>query len=132
MKVVSLIEPWGTLIKTGIKKIETRSWKTTYRGPIYIHTSLKTISKKDEHKNALLKLIPYEKIKYGYIIAKANLVDCILMDEEFIKNIKKNKNEYLTGEYSIGRYAWILENITPLEKPIKAKGHLGIWNYGNK
>ena len=43
----------------------------------------------------------------------------------------KNNNyqEYICGEYSEGRYAWILEDITPLEIPIKAKGHLSIWNY---
>ena len=41
MKVISIIEPWASLIKDNIKFIETRSWKTTYRGEIYIHASLK-------------------------------------------------------------------------------------------
>ena len=31
--------------------------------------------------------------------------------------------------YEEGRYAWILENVEILDKPIKVKGHLGIWNY---
>ena len=41
MKVLTIIEPYATLIKNGIKKIETRSWKTNYRGRLYIHTSVK-------------------------------------------------------------------------------------------
>ena len=52
MKVLTLIEPWATFIKDGYKKIETRSWKTYYRGELYIHTSLSKIQKKVlENKN---------------------------------------------------------------------------------
>lgn len=36
MKVLSLTEPYATLIKEGKKKVETRSWKTSYRGELYI------------------------------------------------------------------------------------------------
>jgi len=32
MKVLSLTEPYATLILNGSKKIETRGWKTNYRG----------------------------------------------------------------------------------------------------
>ena len=39
MKVLSLTEPYATLIKKGVKTIETRSWKTNYRGKLYIHAS---------------------------------------------------------------------------------------------
>lgn len=39
MKALSLTEPWGTLVVTGEKKIETRSWKTAYRGLIAIHAA---------------------------------------------------------------------------------------------
>ena len=34
MKVLSLLEPWASLIKENKKKIETRSWKTSYRGEL--------------------------------------------------------------------------------------------------
>ena len=129
MKVISVIEPWASLIKEDIKNIETRSWKTNYRGKIYIHASLKKVSTKDERINSLVNLLNNKEFKYGYIIAEANLVDCIYMDENFLTKIKENKIEYLTGEYKIGRYAWILENIKVLDNPIKAKGNLGIWNY---
>ena len=45
MKVLSLTEPYATLIKNGIKTIETRSWKTNYRGKLYIHASSSKIPK---------------------------------------------------------------------------------------
>lgn len=131
MKVVSIIEPWASLIKEKVKYIETRSWKTNYRGKIYIHASLKKVPKKDERINNLITLLKDKAFKYGHIIAEATLVDCIYMDEEFISKIKNNNQEYICGEYSIGRYAWVLEDIKELSKPIPAKGSLGIWNYND-
>lgn len=131
MKVVSIIEPWASLIKEKVKYIETRSWKTNYRGKIYIHASLKKAPKKDERINNLITLLKDKDFKYGHIIAEATLVDCIYMDEEFISKIKNNNQEYICGEYSIGRYAWVLEDIKELSKPIPAKGSLGIWNYND-
>ena len=128
MKVLSLIEPWATLIKERKKVIETRSWKTSYRGELYIHASCKKI-KKDEHINELLGLIPNVPMGYGNIICKCKLVDCVYMDQEFLDKIKKNEQEFLCGEYSLGRYAWILEDVEVLEEPIPAKGHLNIWSY---
>ncbi len=129
MKVLSLMEPWGSLIKEKVKYIETRSWKTNYRGELFIHTSLKKIPKNDERIKKLISLLKNKDIQYGCIIAKCKLVNCVYMDEEFIKKIQQEKPiEFMCGEYKIGRYAWILEDIEPIE-PISAKGHLGIWNY---
>ena len=129
MKVLSLMEPWATLINEGKKVIETRSWKTSYRGELYIHASSKKIKESDAHTIELLKLIPNVQMGYGHILCKCKLVDCIYMNQEFLDEIQKNNQEFLCGEYSLGRYAWILEDIEPLDTPIPAKGHLSIWNY---
>ena len=56
MKVLSIKEPYATLIKNGIKKIETRSYKTNYRGELYIHASLKMHDNYQDNKE-LLSLI---------------------------------------------------------------------------
>lgn len=37
MKAISLWPPYASFIVAGLKRIETRSWKTSYRGPIAIH-----------------------------------------------------------------------------------------------
>lgn len=41
MKAITVIQPWATLLATGKKHIETRSWKTNYRGEILIHAGKK-------------------------------------------------------------------------------------------
>ena len=130
MKVLSLKEPFATLIKNGIKTIETRSWKTNYRGELYIHASSTKMPKEYKNNKELMALVNEEDLSYGTIICSCELVDCIEMTNEFVNNIKNNrKNEYITGKYSQGRYAWILKNIEVLDNPIEAKGHLGIWNF---
>ena len=126
MKVLSIKEPFATLIKDGVKIYETRSWKTNYRGEIYIHASL-SLSKSErvESANKYLK----SEIKPGFILCKCELVDCIPMTDEFIKYINKETSEYDYGLYSEGRYAWKLKVLDVLDEPIPAKGKLGIWNY---
>ena len=129
MKVLTIREPFATLIKNKIKYIETRTWKTNYRGEIYIHAGVAKISKEIKSRKGLSELYNEEELKYGYILCKCNLIDCIYMSEEFIKEEKeKNPNNFIAGRYEVGRYAWVLDNVEVI-KPIKAKGQLGIWNY---
>ncbi len=130
MKVLSIREPFASLICRKKKFIETRSWKTNFRGEVYIHASKSNLTSEVLDRKELMSLVDIQSMKYGYILCKANLVDCIYMTHEFIENIKKNNyQEYICGEYKVGRYAWVLEDVTPLEVPIKARGNLGFWDY---
>jgi len=129
VKVLSLTEPYATLIKEKKKYVETRSWKTNYRGELYIHASITKMSKNILQREELMSLIENKEMNFGSIICKCNLVDCVYMTEEYVEEMEHtNHQEYICGEYSTGRYAWILEDIKPIE-PIKAKGQLNIWNY---
>jgi len=130
MKVLSLTEPYATLVKEKKKLIETRSWKTSYRGELYIHASSTKIPKEYKEKKELMNLVGATPLNFGYIICKCKLVDCIPMTKEYVENMKNtNYQEYICGVYEEGRFAWILEDITVLKEPILAKGHLGVWNY---
>lgn len=127
MKALSIKEPFATLIKEKIKYIETRSWKTNYRGELYIHAS-STKSTLDHKNDDFMNLIKDLSYQPGYIICKCKLVDCIYMTKEYIEDMKINHyQEYICGRYEEGRYAWILDDIEVLDKPILAKGRLGIW-----
>ncbi len=126
MKVLTIREPFATLIKDKVKIYETRSWKTNYRGEIYIHAA-KARSKASNVSIASTYLKSQENPKH--IICKCLLKDCIYMDENFINEVKKNKEEYNSGRYEVGRFAWQLEVIEVLKEPIYAKGQLGIWNF---
>ena len=119
-KVLTIKEPYVTPIALGRKHYETRVWPTKYRGPIYIHTAKTVMPDPIEGCEHNLPL--------GFIVIKANLTDCIRMDEDFIEKIKHDPDEYAFGFYEVGRYAWKLENVEVLSTPIKASGKQRIWN----
>lgn len=39
MKVLTIRQPYASLIALGVKTIETRSWSTAYRGPLVFHAA---------------------------------------------------------------------------------------------
>jgi activating signal cointegrator 1 len=150
LKVLSLIQPWATLVATNEKRIETRSWKTNYRGELFIHASKKVDKKFCEQVAGFLGIefsgsqwyyLQQGVGNLGAIIAKCNLVDCVQMKEEgFIPGFphtahailhngqRVDGNEYWFGDYTHGRWAWILKDIEPID-PIPAKGKLGLWEF---
>ena len=130
MRVITLQEPWASLIGEGIKVIETRSWPCNQFGELYIHASSSKIQASDKRKNDLAGWLK-GPLHYGSIFVKCNLSNCVLITEEFAEHIKAtNPRCYLCGDYTPGRYAWILTNIEPID-PIKKSGKLGIWYYDN-
>ena len=99
MKVLSLTEPCATLIKEKKKLIETRSWKTDYRGELYIHASATSIPKDWKEDKEFMALVENIPLNFGNIICKCNLVDCIYMTNEYVENMKKNNHqEYICGK----------------------------------
>lgn len=66
---------------------------------------------------------------YGMIITKCNLWTVFYVDEEFcVKTCKENPINFGCGDYTVGRYAWLLKDIEYINL-IPASGHLCIWNY---
>lgn len=125
MKCLTIKQPWASLIINGYKEYEFRSWKTNYRGKILIHAGLgkelKTMNKVKSYN------LEYER---GAIIGEAELIDCLLVDEEFDNYLNK-KNPLVYGNNHVGLYAWKLTNIKKYQTPIYVKGKLSLWEYKN-
>ncbi len=126
MKVITIKEPYATLIAEGYKEYEFRTWKTSYRGDILIHAA-KTPNNENK-KRFIDRNLNY---KEGFIIAKANITDCVEVDDKLIKELL-NKDKEVYKNLSIKRdkplYGFKLENVERIN-PIEAKGQLGLWNY---
>ena len=124
MKVLTIKEPWATLIIDGYKKYEFRSWKSNYRGKILIHAGM-------SYESDMLEIFKNYDISCskGEIIGEAELTDCILVDEEFEKELLNLDSTVYGRSPKVGRYAWKLENIVKYDTKIPVKGKLGLWNY---
>lgn len=126
MKVITIKQPFATLIAEGLKEYEFRTWKTKYRGEILIHAS------KNVNKEAM-KEFEHLNLEYptGCIIAKANLTDCICIDNSMIKELKeKNQVVYkrIINKIDSKKYGFKLENVEKV-KPIPITGRLSLWDY---
>ena len=125
MKVITIKQPWATLIAKGYKEYEFRTWKTKYRGEILIHAG------KGTDKEAMTR---FEDLKLEYpegcIIAKAKITDCIYVDDNFRKRvIPKNPNVYKSlNRTEWEGYGFKIEEVEEI-RPIKINGKLSFWEY---
>lgn len=125
-KALSILQPWAHLVAMGVKKYETRSWKTELRGKIYIHAS-KGLSpgKLVLHQPPFKTFMANQDPQYGAIIGEAN-IDYI-STVEAIKG-KISRDELMMGDYTQGRYAWHLTGAILYPKPYFCKGALNLWD----
>lgn len=126
MKVITVKQPFATLIAEGLKEYEFRTWKTKYRGDILIHAG-KGVDKK------AMKRYEHLNLEYpsGCIIAKVTITDCVYIDNNMRKLLKeKNSLIYygIINDENWKGYGFKLENVEKL-KPISLPGKLSLWDY---
>ena len=126
MKVLTIKQPFATLIAKGYKEYEFRTWLTKYRGPILIHAG-KGIDKE------AMKRYEYLNLDYpsGCIIAECEITDCIKVDNT-LKNKLKNSQDpriyYGVLDKPYDGYGFKLEKVKEIE-PIYVNGKLSFWNF---
>lgn len=150
MKCLSLTQPFASLIACGAKRIETRSWKTLYRGPLAIHAAKKfppicrAICGAAEYREALKIRDEYD-LPIGCIVAVCQLIDCVPTEnvriclKEDVQHRTEIHPQWLWipyeetyfGDYDEGRFAWVLNDVRPLAESIPARGALGLWEFND-
>lgn len=128
MKVITIKQPFATLIAEGLKEYEFRTWRTKYRGDILIHAG------KGVDKEAM-KRYHHLNLEYpsGCIIAKATITDCIPIDNQMKVKLKEENELVYYGILHSDKqeYGFKLEKIQKIE-PIYMNGKLSLWNYHDK
>lgn len=151
MKAISLWNPWASLVAVGAKRVETRSWPTSYRGRIAIQAGVKKdmgvmimLGMRPEFRGALWAPgepnFPFDKrLPFGAIVALADLVDCRRSETFTAEELDTPRlwpgapgnytwTERQMGDFSPGRYGFVLENVQKLETPIPCRGFQQIFN----
>ena len=133
MKAVTLHQPWATLIAMMLKLIETRSWPIP-QNMIGERIAIHAAKAKQPMGNIPLEvqavMVQFlgpnwaNKIPYGAIVATAEVKDCVQFGPNTVGDI--------FGDYSEGRYGWILGDIVMLDEPIPARGYQRLWTWDNE
>lgn len=156
MKALTVLQPYAHLIALPdsdprAKRIENRTWPTSYRGPLFIHAGLSRkrlvtpggISHEEDYG------LPVADMAFGAIVAVADLVDCVHVISTadrscpgpgyfeasygnrgalwlFRKNVERWP--WLVGnEHLEGPTAWVLRDVRRLPEPVPCRGMQGLW-----
>lgn len=143
MRAFTAYQPYAFAIVAGLKQYETRPRRTNIRGRVAVHAGKKWFNA-DGLSELLNREIAYGKIieaeydqgfevlervtelVYGAVVGTVEIVNCVPV-EEIMHTL--TERERLLGDFSPGRFAWVLRNPIMFEKPIPARGQQGWWNW---
>ena len=155
MKAISLWQPWASAIATGAKRIETRHWPTRYRGPLAIHAAKRKVINELIYYHSswkwqgAMRSIGWSwgkegdndihRLPFGALVATCDLIDCRptgSFTQSELDTPRQPEGDYSNlyewtertmGNFDIGRFGWILENVEPLAEPIPWRGSQGFF-----
>jgi len=140
VKAVSLWQPWAWMVDAKLKRHETRSWYTSYRGLLVICSAKKNTNElknfysswvfsfpyaSEKHVDPNINIPSWKDMRFGEAICLVNLVDCIKMTEVLIS--QQSQIELNCGDWKPDRYAWKLEHIKTINN-VPIKGHQGLFD----
>lgn len=138
MRALSLWQPWASAMALGVKRIETRHWSTSYRGPMAIHAAKRLTAEEREFLADMREDGFYpeltEALPLGAIVAVGRLVAILPTDDlrDRISPLERAWGNYASRELVKGqwkrRYGWQFEDIVPLSVPVPFKGAQGLFD----
>jgi len=151
MKAVSIKQPFASLIGLNIKPIENRTWKTHFRGKVYIHASGQYMNPDflDEYINTERYLDMCKKLRalgveertaeylkkqpLSAIIGEVEIIDCVVNHPSIWADKTEVIGKTIDGEILYAGkpiYNWVLANPVLYDKPIlNVKGKLSFWEF---
>lgn len=138
MKVISIWQPWASLIVHGMKFFETRTWsapKSVIGQTIGIAATKNILP---DQRSAYLDedfqryfeqsgLPPLDDLPRGYLLGTVLLHSVELITQEFLDDITDEEKAF--GWYGLGGYAWRLRYARQFDHPIPIQGKQGIYEW---
>lgn len=131
MRALTISQPFASLIASGEKFVENRTWYTPYRGPLAIHAGKGT---------QYLTAKELREYPTSCVVAVARLVACLDIGLITFKdkipnkrkllapNTTKNWSEIAIHKHCEGPWCWILEDVVKLETPVPLRGAMGLFS----
>jgi len=149
MKAITLWQPWASLIASGVKRYETRSWAppaALIGQRIAIHAAKRPVEleRLSVELIAALSRLSWDELPLtlGGVVCTAVLAGAYRLgapghDADFITIAEARPGSFplqlvhedIYGDYSFGRWAWLLVQVQPFATPIRAKGMQRIWEW---
>lgn len=137
MKAISLWQPYAQALALGVKRYETRSWGTTFRGQVAIHAARTTHQFRFpdviEALRVLAKECPMAQLStiqdlpLGAVVGVVQIMDCFRIGAVLPPDV--TEVEKALGDWRQGRFAWKVQSLLVCHPPIPYKGKQGMWEW---
>ena len=131
MKAITVWQPWASLIAHRFKRIETRNWSTSYRGPLLIHAAKRKMDM--IHEQAIkdfesMDIDWIDGLPFGALVCLVCLIDVSKIRYVDLYEYDYGQEELSHGDFSIGRFAWVTDHVKTFKEPIPFRGQQGLFN----
>ena len=126
-KVLTVRQPYASLLVGGVKDVENRSRRTNYRGTVLIHAGARMhdvvsfLRKRQEFTVEEMAVMTQaneveENDLFGCIVGSVEIVDCI--------------QDSTSPWAERGQWHWVCRNAKVFDHPVRdVKGRLGLWDW---
>jgi hypothetical protein len=142
--MLTLHQPWATLMAAGLKRVETRSWRTSWAGLVAIHAgrnveALEVLSHSVPLRSGLhiagaqlpdgwfanpADRLLRECAPLGAIVGVGMLQHCERTETLVSQGAFEEERPF--GNYGPGRFGLVFEAVVPVPTPMPARGHQGL------
>jgi activating signal cointegrator 1 len=137
LSVLSIYQPWASLLVVGARVYDVQHQPTTYRGEVGIFAPLHfpEWSQRRALEPEFAGLLSAAGLKpwalpRGVLLGVADLVDVISIETEgVVAGVAMCTLERRIGDYKAGRFAFRYERIRRLREPIGHRGRAGLWHW---
>jgi hypothetical protein len=132
VRALTVCQPYATLIMSGDKRVENRTWPVKYRGRIYIHAGKSrewlSVRSVDGVDFCAMTQRPVAELPFGFVLGVATLVDCLPIHE--IREGKHDRTHPWLREHqhTEGPWCWIFAPKPQAIDPVPWKGAQGVFD----
>ena len=139
MRVLSVRQPWASLLVRGVKRIEIRSWDTDYRGTLAIHASSKKPGSdfaewidEDPKRRKLLKSIGLDSLEALQALPRSAIVGTVeikdVLDIDGMQSVATAHDGLILGSVHNDQCFWLVDGAVEIEPIGGINGKLNLWS----
>lgn len=127
-RCLTVKQPWAGLLALGVKTVENRVWVTTYRGPLWIHSS-----KQDDLPGWSWLRGHWDEVVEGLIVSELDLQmsETLYRRGQVLGRVELEDcrpwSEGADRWHNEGQYGWYLTDAHVLPGPFACRGAQGLW-----
>lgn len=130
---LTVSQPYASMIASGEKWVENRTWPTRYRGRLVIHagrgTQYLTRGQLEKYPSGVLcsvQLVACVELVRGKVPGEQGLTaDAVAQLEAAGVDVAA----FCQHEHTEGPFCWVLQNVRRFREPLPARGMPGLWEW---